>query len=229
MIVPQDMLEEGSDTSYTARKVSRSDNDPLKEEVSSPLFPPLSQGEVAGYKKVGVISQEEFDSQRGAEERVEGEPPVDSDMFFALDLPDGKPVHPVANTTPTISITTSVPLKPPPPPVSSRKEGERVGGGGREGRESSPSKQRAQPMAGAAGTAMAGKGKSRSEKRARFYPVPNKQEAPPQVQYPGVWQGAESFGQRGRLGVCACTFVFSMVILKGFVVHSYVSVHSSHQ
>lgn len=139
------------------------------------------QTERAAYKKVDLISQEEFDSQKGVEERTEREASADSDLVFALDLPEGgKPVQPV-HPVPTAPTTTSVPTKPHPP-ASSQKEGER--GGGRETREHSPSKHRAHPRSGPAETAATGRGKSRAEradKRARFYPVPNKPQVPQQV------------------------------------------------
>ena len=108
------------------------------------------------YRKVDVISQEEFDSQRGETD----EPTAENEMVFPLDLPE-----------PVKTEGSGVAVKPPPV----------VQGGEREGGEVecavSHSKDLAQPKKDT-------KKKSSREKRARFYPLPNKQELPTKV---GCW------------------------------------------
>lgn len=102
-----------------------------------------------------VITKEEFDSQRGVEEQRED---ADSDLVFPLDLqePSTKP-----------ETTTAVPAKPASEEVRQPHK-EKVGEKG--WREASPSK---------GGGSRSKRG--RWEKRARFYPVPVKQESPTKV------------------------------------------------
>ena len=109
------------------------------------------------YRKVDVITKEEFDSQRGVEEpREDVGDPGDSDLVFALDLQEPA----------TVPETASVSVKPAPSSEETRthqRSAERA-------RETSPSK-------GGSGRSK----KGRWEKRARFYPVPVKQESPTKV------------------------------------------------
>lgn len=107
-----------------------------------------------------VISKEEFDSQRGADEHRDDLGDLgDSDLVFPLDLQE-----------PSVK-TESVPAagKPVPEEPKQQPQHERERSGGR-GRETSPSK---------GGASRSKKGKW--EKRARFYPVPCKQESPTKV------------------------------------------------
>lgn len=107
---------------------------------------PRKQG---AYRKVDVISQEEFDSQRGVESE-----PADGDMVFALELP------PEGATA----------AKP-----SAAAEREVEGGARRQEEESKPpavTQPERQPKADHRGQQT-----KKPEKRARFYPVPNKKES----------------------------------------------------
>ena len=104
-----------------------------------------------------VISKEEFDSQRGADEQRDDL--GDSDLVFPLDLQEPTTK---AESAPAIGKLVSEEPKQKQP-----QERERAG---ERGRETSPSK---------GGASRSKKGKC--EKRARFYPVPCKQESPTKV------------------------------------------------
>lgn len=123
------------------------------------------QSEMVTYRKVDVISQEEFDSQRGETD----EPTAENEMVFPLDLPE-----------PVKTEGSGVAIKPPPVTAATTTTSV-VQGGEREGEEVrcavSHSKDLAQPKKDM-------KKKSSREKRARFYPLPNKQESPTKV---GCW------------------------------------------
>ena len=111
-----------------------------------------------------VISQEEFDSQRGVESE-----PADGDMVFALELP------PEGATA----------AKP-----SAAAEREVEGGARRQEEESKPpavTQPERQPKADHRGQQT-----KKPEKRARFYPVPNKKESQEKV---GVVVGVSSTAQ----------------------------------
>lgn len=119
----------------------------------------VSQEEVASYRKVDVISKEEFDNQRGTEEPREMES-ADSEMVFALDLPETGKSEVAA--------------------VSKPREGEKKGEGGRV----SPSKAHPQPPKvekEEKGENKRGKRPLKPEKKARFYPLPDKKESSEQV------------------------------------------------
>ena len=105
------------------------------------------------YRKVDVISQEEFDSQRGETD----EPTAENEMVFPLDLPE-----------PVKTEGSGVAVKPLPVVQGGEREEECA---------VSHSKDLAQPKKDT-------KKKSSREKRARFYPLPNKQELPTKV---GCW------------------------------------------
>ena len=106
-----------------------------------------------------VISKEEFDSQRGTDEQRDDLADLgDSDLVFPLDLQE--PGTKAAESAP-------LPGKPVPEETKQQQQQERAGG---RGRETSPSK-------GGASRSKRGKW----EKRARFYPVPLKQESPTKV------------------------------------------------
>ena len=111
------------------------------------------------YRKVDIITKEEFDSQRGIEDQRDDLGDLaDSDLVFPLDLqePVTKPAVP-----------SSAPVKPPTEETKTQQREERSG---ERGRETSPSK-------GGSGRPK----KGRWEKRARFYPVPLKQDSPAKV------------------------------------------------
>ena len=100
-----------------------------------------------------MITKEEFDSQRGVEEQREDS--GDTELVFPLDLQE-----------PVVTAPSSV--KPPPTEVPKQprpqeKSVERA-------RDTSPAK-------GGSSRSKRGKG----ERRARFYPVPVKQESPNKV------------------------------------------------
>lgn len=107
-----------------------------------------------------VISKEEFDSQRGGADE-QREDLSDSDLVFPLDLQE-----------PTTKAAESAPAagKPMSEEPKQKRPQERERGAER-GRETSPSK--------GGGASRSKKGKW--EKRARFYPVPCKQESPTKV------------------------------------------------
>ena len=107
-----------------------------------------------------VISKEEFDSQRGADEQRDDL--GDSDLVFPLDLQEPTIK---AESAPAVGKPVSEEPKQKQPPQE--RERERAG---ERGRETSPSK---------GGASRSKKGKW--EKRARFYPVPCKQESPTKV------------------------------------------------
>jgi len=109
-----------------------------------------------------VITKEEFDSKRGGTE----EPSADSEMVFPLDLPESGKTEgsgvPVKHSPATAAATTPV-----------VQGGEREVGK-RDGHSVSPSKVPAQ-------SAKRKSSREKPEKRARFYPLPNKQESPAKV------------------------------------------------
>lgn len=124
------------------------------------------QGEIATYRKVDVISKEEFDSQRGETD----EPLVENEMVFPLDLPEhGK------------TEGSGVAVKPPPVTAATTTTSV-VPGGEREGEEvecpALHSKDVAQPKK----ETKKKSSREKPEKRARFYPLPNKQESPTKVE-----------------------------------------------
>ena len=104
-----------------------------------------------------VISKEEFDSQRGTDEQRDDL--GDSDLVFPLDLQE-----PSTKAESVPAIGKPVPEEPKQQPHQERERA------GERGREASPSK---------GGASRSKKGKW--EKRARFYPVPCKQESPTKV------------------------------------------------
>lgn len=109
-----------------------------------------------------VISQEEFDSQRGIESDQS-----DSDLVFSLDLQDtGKESAP-QTTSATVTKDTS---QMTPKQASDSKETKPS-----EARSVSPSKTPAR--GGSRGMS------KKAEKQARFYPVPNKQDSPSKVSF----------------------------------------------
>ena len=126
------------------------------------------QGEIATYRKVDVISKEEFDSQRGETD----EPLVENEMVFPLDLPE-----------PGKAEGSGVAVKPSPVTAATTTTSV-VPGGEREGEEvkcpAPHSKDTTQPRK----EAKKKSSREKPEKRARFYPLPNKQESPTKV---GCW------------------------------------------
>ena len=112
------------------------------------------------YRKVDVISKEEFDSQRGVDEQRDDL--GDSDLVFPLDLQEPTTKAESAPAAAVVGKPVSEEPKQKPPHERER--------GGERGRETSPFK----------GGASRSK-KGRWEKRARFYPVPCKQESPTKV------------------------------------------------
>ena len=110
------------------------------------------------YRKLDVISKEEFDSKRGGTE----EPSADSEMVFPLDLPDSGKTE-----SSKVSVKHSPTTAAAMTPVAQGGERE---GGKRDQRSASPSKVLAQSMKGKSS-------REKPEKRARFYPLPNKQES----------------------------------------------------
>jgi hypothetical protein len=112
------------------------------------------------YRKVDVISKEEFDSQRGGADEQRDDL-GDSDLVFPLDLQE--PTTKVAESAPVIEKPVSEEPKRKHP-----HERERAA---ERGRETSPFK----------GGGASRPKKGRWEKRARFYPVPCKQESPTKV------------------------------------------------
>ena len=108
-----------------------------------------------------VISKEEFDSQRGGADE-QREDLGDTDLVFPLDLQE--PATKAAESAPAAGKPVSEEPKQKRP-----QERER---GAERWRETSPSK-------GGGGASRSKKGKW--EKRARFYPVPCKQESPTKV------------------------------------------------
>ena len=103
-----------------------------------------------------MISQEEFDSQRGVDSE-----PVDADMVFALDLP------PEGGGAPKPSAAEKEVVDG----GAKRREEEEEGGKlpARPQPEQLPKAEERRPQA------------KKPEKRARFYPVPNKQESQEKV------------------------------------------------
>ena len=102
-----------------------------------------------------VISKEEFDSQRGIDEqRDDG----DSDLVFPLDLQE-------PSTKPEVTAASTKPATEEPRQPHQERSVERGG------REMSPSK----------GSSNIRPKKGKWEKRARFYPVPVKQDSPTKV------------------------------------------------
>lgn len=113
-----------------------------------------------------VISKEEFDSQRGVEEQRDD--PLadlgDSDLVFPIDLQE-----PATKADSAPATATKKPASEEPKAYQQRHHQERAGG--ERGRETSPSK----------GVGASRPKRGRWEKRARFYPVPCKQETPTKV------------------------------------------------
>ena len=121
---------------------------PVYSRYSSLSSHPSQQG---SYRKVDVISQEEFDSQRGVDSE-----PADGDMVFALDLPpEGTPAT---------------------KPSAAEKE---VEGGAKE--LEGGAKQLSKPRPEQQPKVEERQKTKRPEKRARFYPVLNKQDSQEKV------------------------------------------------
>ena len=110
-----------------------------------------------------VISQEEFDSQRGIDDKESDQ--SDSDLVFSLDLQDTskEPAPPTISVTVTKDTSQTIPKQT----SDSKEKKPRVT------RSVSPSKTPAQ--GGSSGRS------KKEEKLARFYPVPNKQDSPSKV------------------------------------------------
>ena len=106
-----------------------------------------------------VISKEEFDSQRGGADEPRDDL-GDSDLVFPLDLQE-----PTTKAESAAAVAKPVSEEP-----KQKRPQERERAAGERGRETSPSK---------GGASRSKKGKW--EKRARFYPLPCKQESPTKV------------------------------------------------
>ena len=112
------------------------------------------------YRKVDVITKEEFDSQRGVEDQ-RAEDAGDTELVFSLDLQEpSAAVAPPTSAKPPVEVTTKQPHKEERPIERAR--------------ETSPAK-------GSSGGGGGHSRRGRWEKRARFYPVPVKQESPSKV------------------------------------------------
>ena len=117
------------------------------------VFPPLQQD----YRKIDVISKAEFDSQRD----VEG----DSDLVFGpLDQEDAPPAPAITTTTVSSKPETQAPQQRLP---------EREAAAGHRGRGHE------MPSRGRGSVSPHSRQRRRKDKRARFYPVLNKQHNSP--------------------------------------------------
>ena len=111
------------------------------------------------YRKVDVITKEEFDSQRGVEDQ-RAEDTGDTELVFSLDLQEpSAAVAPPASAKPPVEVTTKQPRKEERPVERARETSPAKGGSGGGGHSK----------------------RGRWERRARFYPVPVKQESPSKV------------------------------------------------
>ena len=129
------------------------------------------QGEIATYRKVDIISKEEFDSQRGETDEA-------TEMVFPLDLPD-----------PGKTEGSGVAVKPPPVTAATTTTSV-VPGGEREGEEVECPAPHSKDMAQPRKETKKKSSREKPEKRARFYPLPNKQGSPTKVEcwgYSSYW------------------------------------------